>query len=144
MARFKTVLSFMILSSAFALPNTAMSKDWGIGPNGTVLECSDAHVLKAIEKRFRVQAREVHHDHNLQLTKINRAHQHRFEQARKHSPIARRYCNADAYLSNGKKRSLWYVIEDGMGLASIGDNVEFCIAGHDRWNVYDASCRVLR
>ena len=31
-----------------------------------------------------------------------------------------------------------------MGFASIGDNVEFCVAGFDRWMVYNGRCRVLR
>ena len=47
-------------------------------------------------------------------------------------------------LSDGRKRSLWYLIEYGMGLASIGDNVEFCVSGFDRWLVYNGGCRVLR
>jgi hypothetical protein len=36
------------------------------------------------------------------------------------------------------------VVERGMGLASVGDNVEFCVSGFDRWNVYDNGCRILR
>ena len=35
-------------------------------------------------------------------------------------------------------------IEEGMGFASIGDNVEFCVSGFDRWMVYNGRCRVLR
>ena len=31
-----------------------------------------------------------------------------------------------------------------MGFASIGDGVEFCVSGFDRWNVYNSGCRVLR
>ena len=27
--------------------------------------------------------------------------------------------------------------------ASIGDNVEFCVSGFDRWMVYNGRCRVL-
>ena len=58
--------------------------------------------------------------------------------------IARRYCGGTANMSDGQQRTIWYLIEDGMGLAGMGDNVEFCISGLDRWLVYNGSCRVLR
>jgi hypothetical protein len=31
-----------------------------------------------------------------------------------------------------------------MGFAGMGDNVEFCVSGFDRWYVYNGRCRVLR
>ena len=31
-----------------------------------------------------------------------------------------------------------------MGFVGIGDNVEFCVSGFDRWMVYNGRCRVLR
>jgi capsid protein len=46
--------------------------------------------------------------------------------------------------SDGADRDIWYLIEEGMGFASIGDNVEFCVSGFDRWYVYNGRCRVLR
>lgn len=59
-------------------------------------------------------------------------------------PIPRRYCHARALLSNGRKVSMPYLIEEGMWVAGTRWNVEFCAAGHDRWHVYGGSCRVLR
>ena len=59
-------------------------------------------------------------------------------------PIGRRYCGATVILSDGHDRDIWYLIEEGMGFASIGDNVEFCVSGFDRWYVYNGRCRVLR
>jgi hypothetical protein len=41
-------------------------------------------------------------------------------------------------------RDIWYLIEIPMGFAGVGSNVEFCVAGFDRWNVYGGGCRVLR
>ena len=59
-------------------------------------------------------------------------------------PIERRYCQARAEMNDGRGRDVWYVIERPAGFAGIGSNVEFCISGFDRWNVYDGRCRVLR
>lgn len=60
------------------------------------------------------------------------------------SPIFRRYCQGRAHLADGRQRTVHYLIEDNMGLAGFGWNVEFCLDGHDPWRVYDGGCRVLR
>jgi hypothetical protein len=60
------------------------------------------------------------------------------------TPIARRYCQGNAYLADGKKSTIYYLVESMMGLAGTGYNVEFCLAGHDPWRVYDGNCRVLK
>ncbi|MGI9400250.1 MAG: hypothetical protein ACR2O0_03270 [Rhizobiaceae bacterium] len=59
-------------------------------------------------------------------------------------PILRRYCRGRAHLENGHYRTIHFLIEDPMGFAGFGWNVEFCLSGHDRWRVYDGKCRVLR
>ena len=57
--------------------------------------------------------------------------------------------------SDSSSRNVWYLIEEGMGFATLaagfvlanethGSNVEFCVSGFDRWFVYNGSCRVLR
>ncbi|MBB5751458.1 cytoplasmic protein [Prosthecomicrobium pneumaticum] len=58
--------------------------------------------------------------------------------------IERRYCRADAFLSDGSRSAVYYLIEAEQGFASIGANVEFCLPGHDRWRVHDAWCRTVR
>lgn len=105
--------------------------------------CSDLYVLKSITDRFHSQTVIVH-DQKLQIDTIARAHQHRFFEKTEFSHYARRYCGATATLSDGQKREVWYLIESNAGLAGLGNNVEFCVSGFDRWNVYNASCRVLR
>lgn len=109
-------------------------------------ECSSEKMLKRIKKRFRIQAREVHHSPDLKIMDIHRIHQTRYlpQDVHQSRPIARRYCAGHVHLSDGRKRSIWYLIEGGAGFASYSDNVEFCISGMDRWNVYDGHCRVLR
>lgn len=60
------------------------------------------------------------------------------------SMVARQYCNATALMSDGHHRHVWYLVEFGMGFASLGNKVESCVEGFDPWHVYDAYCRVLR
>jgi hypothetical protein len=60
------------------------------------------------------------------------------------SGVARQYCHATAIMSDGNRRDVWYLVEFGMGFASIGDKVFSCVAGLDPWHVNDGYCRVLR
>lgn len=106
--------------------------------------CGDAWVLRAITHRFRHQVQNVPHLPDVEITDFRRIHQHRYLPVRERYPIARRYCGATVALSDGRDRDIWYLIEEGQGFASIGDNVEFCVSGFDRWFVYNGRCRVLQ
>lgn len=109
-------------------------------------ECHDEKMLKRIMKRFRIQAREVHKREDLEIVGIHEIEQRRYlpQDVHQSRAIARRYCHGHVHLSDGKQRTIWYVIEGGAGFASYSDNVEFCISGMDRWNVYNRGCSVLR
>ena len=106
--------------------------------------CDDAGILNRIEDRFRHQAYNVHHLPNLRIVEFNRIHEHRYEPFSDTHPIARRYCGATAALSDGNNHEMWYLIEDRMGFVGVGDGVEFCVSGFDRWHVYNGHCRVLK
>jgi len=106
--------------------------------------CAEARVLKKITERFTYQVRHVPNLPDVQITDFQRIHENRYLPAREDRPIGRRYCGATVVLSDGHDRDIWYLIEEGMGFASIGDNVEFCVSGFDRWRVYNGRCRVLR
>ncbi|HJZ21039.1 MAG TPA: hypothetical protein VJ226_08780, partial [Bradyrhizobium sp.] len=55
--------------------------------------------------------------------------------------IPRRYCSADAMISDGKMRTVHYsIIEDG-GFAGMGQGVEWCVTGLDRNWAYNPNCR---
>lgn len=114
--------------------------DWnGGGP------CAEPWVLSRITDRFSYQVHHVPHLPDVAITDFRRIHQNRYLPAMgEERPIGRRYCGATVSLSDGRERSIWYMIEQGQGFASIGDNVEFCVAGFDRWLVYNGHCRVLR
>lgn len=106
-------------------------------------DCGNPAILKAVAKRFHHQSHTVHHD-RLRIDIFDDVHEHRNLPAKELRPIARRYCGATAVLSDGQRKTLWYFIETQAGLAGIGENVEFCVAGFDKWNVYNANCRVAR
>ena len=81
---------------------------------------------------------------NVRITDFQGIHERRYLPAEEDHPIGRRYCGATVILSDGQGRDIWYLIEEGQGFASIGNNVEFCVSGFDRWYVYNGACRVLR
>ena len=112
--------------------------------DGNVLACEDSGVLARVAKNFRYQVTHVPHLPDVEILRFDKIHQHRFIPRGEKRPIARRYCGATAQLSDGRRRSVWYLIEDRMGFAGVGDGVEFCVSGFDRWHVYNGACRVLR
>lgn len=143
----RTFISLPLICALSLLNTSAMvgpaSAGW-FKSDREALACDDAGVLKRITSKFRTQAREVHHDKALAIESYDGVHQHRYVEESEFRPIARRYCGAVVNLNDGRRRTIWYLVERGTGFASIGDNVEFCISGFDRWNVYNNSCRILR
>jgi hypothetical protein len=106
--------------------------------------CGHGSVRGAIQRGFRHQVTHVPHLPNVGIVDFYNARLTRYEPAVPNSPVERRYCHATARLMDGQDRQIWYLIEYGRGFVGIGDNVEFCVQGFDRWNVYNAACRVLR
>lgn len=106
--------------------------------------CSQGWVLRAITHRFRHQVTHVPNLPNVAIADFYGIHERRYLPTDEDHPIGRTYCGATVALSDGNNRDIWYLIEEGQGFAGVGDNVEFCVAGFDRWYVYDGACRVLR
>lgn len=110
---------------------------------GSFAACSQPHLLNYIQSRFVWTDRHVLR-RGLRIDAIDRAREtHREPTTPKHQ-IGRIHCQATALMNDGRQRQIWYMIETGMGFASINDNVEFCIAGLDPWKVYGAWCRSVR
>jgi hypothetical protein len=58
--------------------------------------------------------------------------------------IPRRFCNAIAFVSDGKPRPIYYsIIEDG-GMIGANWGVEWCVVGLDRNWAYNPACRAAR
>ena len=105
--------------------------------------CGSDKVLNRITHGFRHQVRHVPGLPQVDIIDFYGPRETRFLAQREDRPIERRYCRATATLSDGRSRTVWYLIERPMGFAGIGSNVEFCVSGFDRWNVYGGRCRVL-
>jgi hypothetical protein len=79
----------------------------------------------------------------LRITAYGGVHETAFR-PRQSDNIPRRYCTADAMVSDGKVRAVHYsIIEDG-GFASIGQGVEWCVVGLDRNWAYNPGCRAAQ
>ena len=109
--------------------------------------CQDEWVLASIRRRFaygadRVEKRDLA---IVGVEKIREVH----TSVDRPSPIPRRWCAAAVSLSDGSRSTLTWVVAGGVGFAGPGlawipDEVEFCVAGHDRWRVHDGACRTTR
>ena len=145
MARLTALATGLAISLAAAMqPIPALAADF-IGVYGADdVICSHQNVKGAIRRGFRHQVTHVPNLPDVDIVDLYGARLTRHEPATFNSPIERRYCHATARLSDGADKSIWFLIEYGQGFAGIGDNVEFCMAGFDRWNVYNTNCRVLR
>ncbi|KQZ13504.1 MULTISPECIES: hypothetical protein [unclassified Mesorhizobium] len=129
-------LAAVPMASSADLQSSVYESDPGV--------CGEAWVLNKITSRFRYQVTHVPHLGDVNIVDFRRIHERRYLPAREDRPIGRRYCGATVALSDGHDRTVWYLIEEGQGFASIGNNVEFCVAGFDRWLVYNGRCRILR
>ncbi|RST85882.1 hypothetical protein EJC49_13180 [Aquibium carbonis] len=122
--------------SAAADYGSAVAYDAGI--------CSESWVLGRISRNFRHQVRNVPGLPQVDIVDYYGLRLTRHHPQRELWPVARTYCEGTVRLSDGHDRSIWYFIEGGMGFAGVGHNVEACVSGFDRWNVYNGRCRVAQ
>ena len=140
----RPALSIVVAGILAMCGGQAFAGDWFRTSDRESRLCEDAGILKRVESRFRHQVLNVPNLPDVQIVEFHNIHQHRYQPFGDKQPIARRYCGATALMSDGYKREVWYLIEDRMGFVGVGDGVEFCVSGFDRWNVYNAHCRVLK
>jgi hypothetical protein len=115
---------------------------WLSGPNyeGRVAACESA--LSTISYQFQ-EKESTFWNSALQITGYGQVHETAFRPWQSDN-IPRRYCSADATLSDGKTRRVHYsIIEDG-GFAGYNQGVEWCVVGLDRNWAYNPSCRSAR
>ncbi len=117
------------LSRGYYVENTVCSEDW---------------VLRRIVRNFDHQVKNVPGLPNVEILEFRNIRYDRHLPEGEVWPVARTYCEAQVQLSDGRSPVVWYFIEEGMGFAGVGHNVEACVAGFDVWNVYDGRCRVAR
>ncbi|MBL4645400.1 MAG: hypothetical protein JKY99_02950 [Rhizobiales bacterium] len=134
-----------IQAQAHQTGSRALSRD-PRGP-GFIPACNNARVLKRIQRKFNWAERKtwskIRHAPARQLSHIQRVRQTRAT-GRTKSRIDHRHCRAHGVLSNGYKHTIYYMIEERMGFASLSWQVSYCMRGHDSWHVYGASCKSVR
>jgi hypothetical protein len=141
---------FLLSSAAlFMLAAPAVASDYGViaytpaGDNGSVPACDTPAVLRSITNRFAYQDAHIVYS-GVTIASISGVRERAYKPGYP-GFIDRRFCGATAWLSNGRKSEVVYMI-DGRhtGFAGFGYHVQSCLPGHDPYNVYDARCRSLR
>jgi hypothetical protein len=108
--------------------------------DGRVAECEKA--LGTITNQF-WEKESTFWNSNLRITAYGRVHETAFRPWQSDN-IPRRFCSADAMLSDGKMRTVHYsIIEDG-GFAGFGQGVEWCVTGLDRNWTYNPGCKAAQ
>lgn len=148
MSRLSMLAAALVTAATSLAPVTSVRAADVVAPvyqgGGDPGVCGHKSVLNTISSRFRYQVEHVPNLPNVDIVDFYGIYQTRNQPSTPKWPIARRYCAGTVQLSDGESRPVWYMIEYGQGFASLGDNVEFCVGGFDRWHVYNGYCRVLR
>jgi hypothetical protein len=151
MRNFYTSLKTLGLVAAFALAASGQTAhaanplelNFGLfGPHydGRVAECQTA--LSTITYQFR-EKESTFWNSALTITGYGRIRETAFRPWQS-DDIPRRYCSAEAMMSDGKVRIVHYsIIEDG-GFAGYGQGVEWCVTGLDRDWAYNPRCKAAR
>jgi hypothetical protein len=115
---------------------------WLSGPryDGRVAECEKA--LGTITNQF-WEKESTFWNSSLRITGYGQIRETAFRPWQSDN-IPRRFCSAEAMLSDGKMRTVHYsIIEDG-GFAGFGQGVEWCVTGLDRDWAYNPNCKAAR
>jgi hypothetical protein len=104
--------------------------------------CNDPAVFERIQGRF--HDREVEYWHTgLEIAGFDNVSEIGFR-SNGLDYIPRRYCIAQAYMSDTVVRSVSYSINEDLGIIGINFGVEWCVAGLDRHDAYAPDCKMAR
>jgi hypothetical protein len=137
-----TALAFGVLGAGSASAADLPGRIAITAPIAAANPCGDANVLNRIVERFAWAERNTWRRGFVMAALENpRPSGHPFFEP---GIIRRDYCAADSIMTNGQAHSVYYAIEYGVGFASIGNYVDFCVLGLDPWHVHDEACRTVR
>ena len=158
------LLASLLLTGTVAGFGSAQAADYleSRGPavvSANVPACNDPAVLGQVEDQFEYGAPRVL-ETKLSILEFSAMAEKAYFPAVKSgeppiSPVERRYCQAEALLSDQITRRIYYVVEYPMGFAAAGGylgafspvkgwRAEGCVLGLDEWHVYGANCQSLR
>lgn len=104
--------------------------------------CDEPHVVSKVVDKFAYYDAHVIHS-GLAIAQIDGIRETELDVAGP-SLIPRRYCRGTAWLSNGERSQVVYLIEFQTGLASITWNVQSCLPQFDPYRVYDSWCLSIK
>jgi hypothetical protein len=133
MKRFCLSALFIVLLAAPA------SAGWS---RGYLPPCDSGDVLILIRSKFAYADRTFHW--GVKIGPITDIYERPMTIRAPKSLIARRYCGGTAWLTDGSRSEVYYLIESRQGFVSIGYSVESCLPAFDPWRTYDGWCRAAR
>ena len=110
--------------------------------SGVVPPCTEAGALEAIQSRFHDRENEYWHS-GLEITGFSRVDEIGFR-SNGLDYIPRRYCVAQAVMSDQKLRTVSFSIGEATGSIGFTDAVDFCVNGLDRLDSYAPNCKMAR
>ncbi len=141
----RRILTGLLFVASLAGPAIAADSSIGPGYSGwhAIPSCDSPSVTWKISEKFVYQDARLIHS-GLSIAQLDGIHEDGTGDVW-NSRITRRYCGATAWLSDGSKAEVVYVIE-GPHLSTFSKSwhVESCVAGYDLFHVYDAQCRSIR
>lgn len=105
--------------------------------------CDQPGVVRQVASRFDAYSHKFL-GLDLSISDFGMVRETRFQPAHDTWLVERRYCSTTATMTDGRRREVWYLIENNWGFAGMGSSVEFCVSGLDPWFVYGAYCKSLR
>jgi hypothetical protein len=108
----------------------------------SVPSCEQSSVIDTIRSKFDTTDARILHA-GLSLGTIDRITQ-AYAGQNDPSRYARRYCEARVTLSDGKRSTLYYLLEQNAGFVGVTWNVEFCVLGYEPWHIHDGRCHTVR
>jgi hypothetical protein len=134
------------LATVFGEPNADKMDPRPDGPwrgyTGVLPACDDGKVLRRITWAF-AEREKLYWEPVLSLQAFEIPHEVAY-MPWGNEFIPRRYCRTNVLVSDGKKRPLWYSIGEGLGEASIGWGVEWCVTGLDYNRSFAPACKMAR
>jgi hypothetical protein len=110
--------------------------------DATVPLCDDPAVLSQISSRFS-HKEAVHWNSNLRIVDVDRVREIAFRPWAADT-IPRRFCSGLAEVTDGKRRVVYYSVNETNSWLGVTWGVEWCVVGLDRNWAYNPGCRMAR
>jgi len=132
----KRVLIACLIAFGFAAPAEAW---WS---KGRLPACDSPNVIASVKKKFAYADRRQFH-WGVAINQVTDIYETP-EIIQNSSLIGRRFCRGTAWLTDGRREEVVYLVETKQGFASVTWRVESCLPRFDPWHVYGAWCRSIK